>query len=372
MKVLIVHTSYKYKGGEDTVVAEEMELLKINGVTVELLQFNNNHNSFFKILQLPFNLLSYLKTKKKLKAYPADVVHIHNLHFAASASVLYAIKRSKIPFVMTLHNYRLLCPSATLSSKGKLFLVSIQQKFPWKAIAQKVYKNSAFLTFWVALSMKVHQRIGTWRLCRRYIVLSPHARKLFLESNMAITNDRLTVKPNFCTAPLSFQPVEDNYFLYVGRLIEEKGTQLLLNVFASCGYKIKIAGDGPLRNEVISYSDRFPNIEFLGALKKAEIFKLLGSCSALIFPSIWYEGMPLTIIEAFACGAPVISSKMGAMENMITHNYNGLHFEPASKDDLIRKLDEWQGINRKEKISIAGMPGQPMSNTTHRRKILNN
>src|SRR4051794_15009199 len=97
MKVLIVHTSYKFKGGEDTVVSEEMKLLKANGVSVELLEFSNEGNTLLNVLQLPFNLGSWIKTRKKLKSYKADVVHVHNLHFAASPSVLYAIRSKGIP-----------------------------------------------------------------------------------------------------------------------------------------------------------------------------------------------------------------------------------------------------------------------------------
>ena len=84
---------YKYRGGEDTVVNEEMKLLKSNGIDVELLEFSNEKKSLLKLLQLPFNLSSYLKTYRKLKIFPADIVHIHNLHFGASPSVIYAIKK---------------------------------------------------------------------------------------------------------------------------------------------------------------------------------------------------------------------------------------------------------------------------------------
>ncbi|RYY06958.1 MAG: glycosyltransferase, partial [Sphingobacteriaceae bacterium] len=308
MKVLVIHTGYQYKGGEDTVVAEEIKLLQAAGVTVKLVEFNNHQNVLWKLLTLPFNLQSYIKTKKTITAFQPDVVHIHNLHFGGSPSVIYAIKRSKVPFVVTIHNYRLLCPSGILFHNGKLFLDSLHQNFPWKAVQLGVYKNSKLITFWVSLSMYLHQKSGTWKLCNKFILLSEHARKLFLNSKLGLTSSQLVVKPNFCSVPkLQEQKVED-YFLYVGRLSEEKGIMLLLSVFSSSEYPIKIAGDGPLKHEVINYSSKYPNIEFLGSLDKTQVFTLLQSCTALVFPSIWYEGMPLTIIEAFACGTPVISS----------------------------------------------------------------
>lgn len=349
MKVLVIHTSYQYKGGEDTVVAEEISLLQSAGVEVELLEFNNHKNALLKLLTLPFNFQSYLKTKKSIKAFQPDIVHIHNLHFGASLSVIYAIKKSKIPFVITLHNYRLLCPSGILFHNGKLFLDSLHHKFPWKAVQLGVYKKSKLITFWFSLSMYLHQKLGTWKLCNRFILLSEHARKLFLNSNLGLINNQLVVKPNFCSIPILQERKAGNYFLYVGRLSEEKGIMLLLSVFSSCGYPIKIAGDGPLKAEVISYSSKYPNIKFLGSLNKAEVFDLMQNCTALVFPSIWYEGMPLTIIEAFACGSPVISSKLGAMENMIIAGYNGLHFESQNEKDFIKALNTWHLLNEEQK-----------------------
>ncbi len=125
LNVLIIHCSYKYRGGEDTVVSEEMRILKKAGIRVDLLEFQNDRKTLLKLAQLPFNFSSYRQTCKKLDQFKPDVVHIHNLHFAASASVMYALKHKRIPFVTTLHNYRLLCPSATLFNEGRLYLKSV-------------------------------------------------------------------------------------------------------------------------------------------------------------------------------------------------------------------------------------------------------
>ncbi|MEJ7913061.1 MAG: glycosyltransferase, partial [Chitinophagaceae bacterium] len=136
----------------------------------------------------------------------------------------------------------------------------------------------------------------------------------------------------------------ENFFLYVGRLSEEKGIRLLLSVFSGSRHALKIIGDGPLLNEVEQAAAANNNIQFLGSKTKAEVFELLGSCTALIFPSIWFEGMPLTIIEAFACGTPVITSELGAMEFMVTPNVDGLHFKANDKEDMTRKLELWEQL----------------------------
>lgn len=349
MKILVIHTTYKYRGGEDTVVAEEIKLLQQAGLQVELLSFNNDEGALLKLLQLPFNIQSYYITKRKLATFKPDVVHIHNLHFGGSPSVIYAIKRSKIPFVNTLHNFRLLCPSGILFYNGKPFLDSLRQTFPWKAVQLGVYKNSKLITFWLGLSIYIHNKLGTWKNCNRYIVLSEHARQLFLQSKLGLTQNQVVIKPNFSSVPNLPEEERENYFLYVGRLSEEKGIMLLLSVFSLSSYKIKIAGDGPLKSEVLKYAAQYPNIEFLETLDKTSIFNLLKTCTALVFPSIWFEGMPLTIIEAFACGTPVICSKIGAMETMVTSGYNGLHFEVNNDVDFKNKLDDWTNLTADDK-----------------------
>lgn len=349
MKVLIIHTSYKYKGGEDTVVTEEIKLLQSAGIEVELLEFNNYKNALLKLIQLPFNFKSYFKTKQKLAVFKPDIVHIHNLHFGGSASVIYALKRSKIPFVTTLHNFRMLCPSGILFFNGKTFLNSLDENFPWTAVKLGVYKNSKLVTFWLGLSMYIHQTLGTWKVSNRYIVLSEHAKKIFLNSKLGLSESQLVIKPNFSSIPVLKEHQAEDYFLYVGRLSDEKGIMLLLSVFSSCPYTIKITGDGPLKEQVIRYSSQYPNIQFLGISDKIEVFNLLQTCTALVFPSIWFEGMPLTIIEAFACGTAVISSKTGAMETMITNGYNGLHFKSQIEPDFKLKLDTWFKMDEKQK-----------------------
>lgn len=349
MKVLIVHTTYQYSGGEDTVVYEELKLLKSYGITVELLTFDNEKRALFKILQLPFNIFSYRKTKKKLELYKPDTVHVHNIHFGASPSVLVAIKKANIPFVTTLHNFRLICPSATLFYNGKLFLDSISRNFPWTAVVKGVYKNSVFITFWVSASYYLHRSLGTFKTCSRYIVLTEHAKKLFLRSSLQISPKQMVVKSNFCYDSSPYSSQTSDYFLFVGRLTEEKGIITLLKAFASANYKLKIAGDGPLKEEVEKYSYKNPNIEFIGKQDKERIFYLMQNCNALIFPSIWFEGMPLTIIEAFSCATPVIASNLGAMESMIKHKYNGLHFKPEDVNDLRDKLKDWQNLDQSQK-----------------------
>lgn len=354
MRVLIVHCAYQFKGGEDTVVGEESTLLRNAGVTVEILPFSNEGSAPAKVLQLPFNWSAYRKTRKAIAAFCPDVVHIHNLHFAASPSVLYAAKHAGVPFVCTLHNYRLLCPSAILFHNGQPFLDSLERNFPWKAVRKGVYKNSKALTFWMAFSMQVHHWLGTWHMPAKYIALSGHASKIFQNSRLNLPAAQIVVKPNFCSLPLLTPQERGDDFLFVGRLSVEKGIPLLLQVFTKTNHRLIIAGDGPMKEEVIRTTQAHANITYVGSLKKEDLMRLMQQCTALVFPSIWYEGMPLTIIEAFACGLPVLATKLGAMEYMVTPGEDGLLFEAGNAQEVRAVLDEWQSFTPTEK-SVFGL-----------------
>jgi glycosyltransferase involved in cell wall biosynthesis len=339
MKVLFIHTYYKLPGGEDTVLHNEIDLLKSLGHTVELLAFNNKDKSLWKLLLLMFNPFSYFKTKAKLKEFVPDLVHIHNLHFAASASVIYAVRNAKIPMVMTIHNYRLLCPSGSLFHNGHLFLDSLETGFPWSAVRKGVYQNSKMITFWLALCTYIHTKIRTYDLIDKFIFLNPHSKQLFLVSAFGLDESKCMIKPNYLMdGEFSTTPKQNTYFLFVGRLTEEKGIVTLLKAFENTSLWLKIAGIGPLQYLVEEFAQRNSNIEYLGQQSRVEVQRLLNDAEALIFPSIWYETFGMTIVEAFARAVPVITSYLGNMKVIVANQVNGLLFEPGNAVDLRKKV----------------------------------
>ncbi|MGF7081512.1 glycosyltransferase [Mucilaginibacter sp. UYCu711] len=349
MKILIIHTTYKLQGGEDVVVANEMELLKSNGENVELLKFSNTGKTLFKVLQLFFNYKSYNKTVKTIANFKPDVVHIHNLHFAGSPSIVYALKKKKVPFVITLHNYRLLCPSATLFHNGNFFFESVKKSFSWKAVLKGVYLNSKVLTFWVSCSMWLHQKLGTWQNAAKFIALGEHTKKIFLDSKYKDLVANIMIKPNFCY-PAKIKTEKADYYLYLGRLTEEKGILTLLKAFANNGLKLIIAGTGPLSKEVEAHALNYNNITFLGHVDKDTANELLSRAIALIFPSLWFETFGMVIIEAFASSTPVIASNLGQLEYTIVEKYSGLHFTPGDEVDLQQKIDYYDRLTPIEKL----------------------
>ena len=125
---------------------------------------------------------------------------------------------------------------------------------------------------------------------------------------------------------------------------EEKGIRVVLDAFEKSGAELFIAGQGPLMQEVLHACQHHANIHYTGVLPRNEVQSLMFEATALIFPSIWYECMPMTLIESLAAGTPVIASNIGAMLSMITNEYNGLHFKAGDSEDLRKKIADWETL----------------------------
>ena len=353
MRILFIHTFYRFKGGEDNLVLDEMALLQGAGFTVELLKFKNPGTFFGALLPLfflPFNLFSFLAAVKKIRKYRPDVVHVHNWHFAASPSVVVACHYCKVPVVLSLHNFRLICPSATLLHNGELFLDSITKKFPWKGVMLGVYRDSIIQTFWLAFSIYLHKRLKTWQKVSAYIVNSEFEVKIFTQSTLGVPENKFLLKCNSIPDPPFEKGIKRNdHFLFIGRFVPEKGIEVLLEAFSKVNFKLVIYGYGPMDQKVKNSTLLHPNISYLGALPHDKLSEELCKCTALVFPSIWYEGMPLTLLHAFSTGTPVIASNIGAMSTMIEDHQNGLHFKTGDALDLAQKLEHWNYLPETEK-----------------------
>jgi glycosyltransferase involved in cell wall biosynthesis len=351
MKVLLVHTYYLIRGGEDFVFEQELLLIGASA-EVRALAFSNRSGArgalqFFLSI---WNIRAARKLKQVIREFRPDVIHCHNLHFGIGPIAVRVAHKMGIPVVMTLHNYRLICPSGTLLLNGAVFTDSIRSAFPWKAVRQKAFRNSLPLTFWLAFVTWFHKRIGTWDQVDRFIVLTTFARSIFTDASLKIPTEKTFIKANFVDPVVTPAAGRKEQFLFVGRLSEEKGVLLLLEAFGQTGRQLHIAGEGPLKEAVEEASRRHANITYLGALSKPAVLEAMSAATALIFPSIWFEGLPLTIIEAFASGTPVIASDLGAMSSIVTHGYNGLHFEAGNAHALLGQLEKWERKTKEEKV----------------------
>ena len=337
MQVLVVHNGYQVAGGEDVVFASECAVLQERGH--EVRQFMVTNDSIKGILGkvlaavgVVFSVPMYLRLRQSLRAWRPDVVHVHNFFPLISPAVFYACKAERVPVVMTLHNYRILCPTALLMHDGKVTERSLTEG-PWWGIREKVYRGSLLGSSMLVTMIAVHKALGTWRTkVDRLIVLTEFARAKFMQAGLPPA--KLVQKPNFTNSTPKPPEHTRSGFLYVGRLSEEKGVVLLARASVSVNAPVRIAGSGPLEDELLAW----PSLNRLGRLSHEQAIHEIGRAMALVLPSVWYEGFPMVVVEAFAAGTPVIASRIGSLAELIEDGVTGLLFEPGNAEDLRARM----------------------------------
>src|SRR5690606_21017073 len=293
MRILLIHNLYQQAGGEDTVFNEEAALLEKNGNVVEKLVFDNREirTSIDKLLAglfMIYNPKSAKRIRKKVQEFKPDVIHVHNFVPLASPAVFFVANEFHIPVVMTLHNFRMLCPSATLFYNNKIYERSIGRTFPMHAILHGVYRNSRFQTFGLVLMMAIHKWMNTWRKrVTRYIALTRFAVSKFEQGKLGIAPEQMVVKPNFVQDFGVGNSEREPFVLYVGRLSEEKGVRTLAEACKDADFPVTIIGDGPLRPLIEKCVANNPNIRYLGFQKRPDIIATLKRCTAPVLPSVW-------------------------------------------------------------------------------------
>jgi len=342
MKVLMVHNRYQQRGGEDAVVDAEVRLLAVNGINVQRFDADNDAIqglvSKIQVSAGQFGLPTpeQSRFRSALSVYRPDLVHVHNWFPTLSPSLFNICSRMNVPVVHTLHNYRLLCVNATMFRDGHICEDCTGTMFRIPGILHSCYRDSAAGSAVATAGMLTHWSLGTWRRSvDRFIALSDFARRKLIDGGLP--SDKIIVKPNFIDPDPGPGTGRGGYFLYVGRLTEEKGLRVLLECWKEAPDlpRLKIAGTGPLQDEVQEAIATMSNVEWLGSRSSAEVIDLMRDASALLCPSQWYEGMPRVVIESFAVGTPVIASCIGCYPEMIVDGEAGALF-PAGDATALR------------------------------------
>ena len=346
MKILIVHNSYQQPGGEDTVFRQERDLLRRAGhevLTYEKSNFEVDEYTGVKKFALIRDVMWNSSTRREfgqmLSENKPDVVHVHNTFMRISPSIYSACAEEGIPVVQSLHNYRLLCPGTNFFRAGKACEECVTHSM-WRGIAHGCYHESSVATATVAAMLKLHRVLGTWEnLVHSYVALSEFSRQRFIAGGLPA--EKISVKPNFVDPDPGPRQSDGDYGIFVGRLSEEKGLETLLAGFAlTPKVPLIIVGDGPPLKSLkqLASSRSLTNVVFRGRLPRQETWSLVKGARFLIQPSECYENFPMAVAEAFACGTPVLCSRLGAMQEIVSDRRTGLHFNVEDPQDLAAKV----------------------------------
>jgi glycosyltransferase involved in cell wall biosynthesis len=335
VRVLIVHNRYQQPGGEDAVARDEAELLRRNQVAVEVYERSNDELRGMTQVQAFAQALWSRRTVRELGdrmcRFRPDVVHVHNAFPLISPSVYYIASRHGIPVVQTLHNFRLLCAQGMLLREEAVCEKCVGT-FPWRGVVHRCYRNSLPHSVALVSMTATHRLFGSSRQVTRFIAPTAFVRDKFVAAGLP--SDRISVKPNFVDLPPP-SLMERRGALFVGRLSPEKGIEVLRKAASACvGGSIEVIGSGPLQRSL----EDAAGVRLRGWQSPNSIHARMRTAEYLVMPSIWYETFGRVVAEAYACGLPVIASRLGAMAELVHHGETGLLFRAGDSEDLRRTL----------------------------------
>ena len=341
MRLLLCHNFYQQPGGEDVVFRSEAQLLRDKGHEVFLWTLDNKEitqrSSFRVALSAIWSRRAAEELERQILIHKPDLAHFHNTFPLMSPAVYPVCARHGVPVVQTLHNYRLMCPSALLYRNGAVCQRCVGRAFPFPGVRYACYRNSRLETMVSGMVTAVHWRLKTYQTkVGAYIALTRFAKDLFCAAGLPA--ERIHVKPNFVLPDPGQREGAGAGFLYAGRLQPEKGVATLLRAWQGLDYSLVMLGDGELRSQVVGVSERSRTIRYEGAVPREKLFAIMKQSMALVFPSEWFEGFPLLIAEAMACGVPVIASRLGAAGALIVDGVTGLLFNLGDAADLAAKV----------------------------------
>ena len=370
LKIAIVNKFFYLKGGAEAVAFEEAKLLEKRGYEIAFFSMHHPLNpkdykydkyfvdyAEFSNVGKEYTLWQKLKLAKRfiynkqaeinfeefLNDFMPDIIHFHGIAHQLTPAILYVAKKHNIPVVQTLHDCQLICPNYTLLRKGTIVCNDLKCSNGnyWHCIVHKCVKNSLSASILSTVEMYFNYRNNKYiDLVDKFISPSKFLKNNLIKSG--ILKDKIVHIPNSINFS-EFEPEYSSkgYFLYVGRLSFEKGLYTLLQAFKQVPEaRLIIAGTGPLEAELHEFKEKnnINNVEFVGHKAREELKRLLKSSLALILPSEWYENCPMSIIEAFASGKPVIGSNLGGIPEMISSDYNGYQFNYGDVEDLKAKI----------------------------------
>jgi len=359
MKVLLINKTFgNFGGGCEKASYETGKILKEKGFEVfffssdkkpyyeENYKYSNffpkdfMENRFYNPIKIFYNLEAEKKLTELIKIIKPDIVHVNGFHHHLTSSIFIACKKNKIPTVVTFHDSHFVCPTATLI-KGKNDYCKNMDCMNGNiipCIKNKCFNNSLLKSSIVGLEYLFRKKLNFSDIPDAFICPSNYLFNIAVKSG--IPEDKLFVLNNFVNLKyLDILPTysNQNYFLYVGRLVKEKGLEHLLKAFRHISkIKLRIVGQGAYRNDLekIAKDLNLSNVEFLGFKCGDELEKEYKNCIATVLPSVCSEIFGLTTLESFMHGKPVIASNIGGLPEIVKDRFNGLLVSPGNSEEI--------------------------------------
>ncbi|NLG03646.1 MAG: glycosyltransferase family 4 protein [Clostridia bacterium] len=360
MKVLIVNKFLYPNGGSETYIFELGKQLEKMGHEVQFFGMQDdrnivgNHvNAYTKNMQFHGNKISKLvypikiiysaearkKIRNVLEDFKPDVVHLNNFNFQLTPSIIYEVKKHRIPIVFTAHDYQLVCPNHMCLDvlSRKVCQDCIDHGYA-QCMKKKCIHGSKLKSILGTVEAVLYQKLHTYRYIDAVICPSEFMEEK-LDTNPDLMGKTITMHNFISVSGESEQAFEkkqkDPYVVYFGRYEYEKGVHTLLEVCKALPeVSFRFAGRGPLKEQI----DQLPNAKDCGFIKTEQVKELVSNALFAVCPSEWYENCPFSIMEAMTYGTPVIGSRIGGIPELIREHQDGLLYESGNAKELKEKI----------------------------------
>lgn len=379
MRLLAINNYFYRRGGAEAIFLDHMSLFEDIGWDAVPFAMQHPDNlpsdwSRYFVSEIEYGRESSALTKVKqaakiiysreaqqnlnqlLEAAKPDIAHAHNVYHHLSPSIFATLKQHNIPVVMTVHDLKLACPAYKMLVDGHVCEQCKGGRI-YNVVANRCIKGSVSLSGLVFVETAVHRMLGLYRnKVDRFVVPSRFYREKLIEWGWP--PEQLVYIPNFVETD-HLKPVYEaqDYLLFAGRLAPEKGLKTLITAAAKSGVKLIIAGTGPDEAELKALAAELnAPVVFAGYVTGEKLHRLIGEARALVLPSEWYENAPVSILEAYALGTPVIGARIGGIPEMIREGETGLTAEAGNADDLAAQLSRMAAmpLAERNRMGLAG------------------
>jgi glycosyltransferase involved in cell wall biosynthesis len=369
LKVLMVQTFHFRRGGDSTYMLSLSALLREKGHEVVHFamshpdNFPSPHSEYFPgeidfpaLLESSSPASAWKVLTRSISSREArdkiarladdtkpDIAHFHNIHGHLTTSIIGPLVKRGIPIVWTCHDYRLVCPNTSLLSHGEVCERCLPVRY-WNAPLQRCKKGSFAASFVAMLSASWERMTGVPRRIDRFIAPSRFLAGKLVEGR--IDGSRITVIPNFTALDARSDVPEGDYFIYTGRLLPEKGIDLLIRAAGAVeGARLLIVGEGPMEGQLKKEAEKYGGgrVEFTGFLSGEDFARTVAGTRFVVLPSRWYENLPFSIMEAMAAGKPVVASDIGGIPEMVDDGVTGMLFPSGDVKALRDCLERMNG-----------------------------
>lgn len=347
MKVLIFNQYSIVSGGVNSVAGTHIKVLRSAGIDVKEFAYHNSNFEKRSIFEKISDLTAVVRKQfclnefqEVINTFKPDIIHFHNIHGFFSTPVWDLIDSGSGIIVQHIHGYYPFCLDGTLFKNGEICLDCLIKNSFLSGVKYSCYDNSKVKSVFGYLTRPTPGEFVKKSLsCHKFISVSDFTKSVFVKHGVEESKIVTIRNPcSFVSTKTEFK--NGKYLLFIGALDKIKGLEIIPELASKMpDEKFVIAGEGKLKEFLKNASLNLKNLDVKDYVSGNEKAGLIANCKAFLLTSLWWEPAPVSILEAFSFGKPVIASKTGGLPELINEGITGHLFQPGAVDSIISKIN---------------------------------